>query len=288
MRALLLLLSAFWLAACSTSPYPGYKRVADDAYLRYIMLGEGERAPADGDSVLMRFRAARLGDDPGSLWSTERWYLAADLRAGALLPIMRRLREGDSMSVIAPARLWPWAALLRGDLPAPHDTTIVAAELSLRAILTPQQMAERREQRRQADPDGYERRLIAAYVAIDTAGWMRWGSSDLHYRIAGAPRDTARWARGAALLVEWEGFRLEDGRPIDATARHGGPFQWSYGTPDQLLRGLEVAVSLLREGQEGEFLLPSALAFGDRGLPGALEPRAPVRYRVKVRPAPQP
>ncbi|MFZ1693361.1 MAG: FKBP-type peptidyl-prolyl cis-trans isomerase [Flavobacteriales bacterium] len=274
--------AACLLSACTRSSHEGYKVVGDDVHLRYIVLGEGDRVPADGDSLLLRFRASALNADPGSFWSTERWYAAADLRNGALLPAMRRLHAGDSMSLIAPASRWPWAALLRKDLPAPSDTLTLRMELLLLDVLSPADMEQRRERFKANDPEGFERMLIEAYIATDSTAWMRWGTSDLHYRITGDALDTTRWAVGTTLRLRWEGFGLADGRAIDATARNGGDFIWHYGTPEQLLRGLEVAVSLLREGQEGEFLFPSSMAFGERGVGTALEPGMPVRYQLRV------
>jgi len=287
MRAAWILCIAL-LVACSRSPHEGYKIVADEVHLRYIALGDGERVPADEDSLLLRFRASALNEEPGSFWSTERWYLAQDIRSGALSPVLRRLHAGDSMSVIAPARLWPWTALLRGDLPAPHDTLVLRTEMALIDLRTPEEARRRREELRDKDPAAFERMLIAAFIANDTTGWRRWGTSDLHYRITGPAADTARWAYRAPLLLRWEGFDLATGRRIDATESNGGDFAWSYGTPDQLLEGLEVSVSLLREGQRGEFILPASLAFAERGLPGMLEPHAPVRYELSVQPAPAP
>ena len=282
MRCIGLLITAAVLAGCTRSPHAGYKLVGDEVHLRYIALGEGERVPVDGDSLLLRFRASGLNDEPGSYWSTERWYSAAEIRAGALLPVLRRLHAGDSMSVIAPASHWPWPALLRKDIPPPHDTLTVRMELLLLDLLTPEASAERRARFKTTDPEGFERMLIEAYAAQDSGAWTRWGTSDLHYRITGIASDTAHWAYGTPLRVNWEGFGLADGRTIDATARNGGDFAWDYGTPDQLLQGLEVAVSLLREGQRGEFIFPSRMAFGGRGVPGLLEPGMPVRYAVSV------
>lgn len=288
MRASYWIAGLVLLAACSRSPHEGYKVVAEEVHLRYIALGDGDRVPADDDSLLLRFRAAGVHDETGSLWSTERWYLTRDLRSEALSPALRRMHVGDSMSVIAPARMWPWQALVQGDLPTPADSLLLRTEVSLLALLTPEGMIERRKRLRASDPAGFERLLIGAFVKADSAGWVRWGTSDLHYRIQGPAVDTARWELGTPLRLRWEGFDLATGRRIDATERNGEDFHWSYGTPDQLLEGLEVGVSLVREGQQGEFILPSRMAFGDRGLPGLLEPGAPVRYMLQVRRDPAP
>ena len=82
--------------------------------------------------------------------------------------------------------------------------------------------------------------------------------------------------------LSWTGTRLEDGQVFDEQGFGKATFPWSFGTPDQLVKGLEAAVSLLREGQEGRFILPSSLAFGGKGIPGRLDPWTPVLYTVRM------
>ena len=278
----LLPLASLAILACGGSPYPGFKEVAEGVHLRYHALGDGQRIPADGDSVLLRLRVAELGEAPGSYWSSERWYLTRDLRSGALAPVLRRLHTGDSMSVIAPAERWPWKALAKDAVASPPDTLLLQAEVALVDLRTPEMVREAEERMRQEDPEGFERRLISAYLAHHGGTWTRWGTSDLHYRIAGPVRDTARVQPGDSVTVRWRGHRLEDGRLFDDLGGRTGPFTWTYGTPDQVMKGVEVAVSLLRTGQEGEFIIPSAMAFGERGIPGLLDPHAPVRYIIRL------
>ena len=117
------------LTACGGSPYPGFKEVASDVHLCYIKLGEGEVLPSDSDSVQVRFRIAELGADPGSFRSMQAWYSVKDLRQGAMLPVLRRWHEGDSMSVIA-------AACIATSVPVPIAMPTSAAA-SAGASLTP-------------------------------------------------------------------------------------------------------------------------------------------------------
>lgn len=282
MKRIPFLFMVLLLAACGGSPHPGYKEVGHDVHLCYITLGEGERLATDSDSVHVRFRVSRSGEEAGSFLSTERWYLVKDIRQGALLPVFRRLHEGDSMSVIARAASWPWAAMSGGGVEAAPDTVPLRTELSLLGIRTQRQMRADAERMRRNDPAGYERRLIEAYIARSKEPWMRWGTSDMYHVITGTAADTNRAQYRQVVHLTWTGRKLEDGTVFDEQGAGGNTFSWSYGTPDQLVQGLGTAVSLLREGQEGRFILPSALAFGEKGIPGVLEPWTPVIYTVRL------
>ncbi|MBL0126204.1 MAG: FKBP-type peptidyl-prolyl cis-trans isomerase [Flavobacteriales bacterium] len=273
-------LALLLVIGCGDPRYPGYKEVGPEVYMRYITLGEGEIVPADSDSVLFRFRACKPGEEAGSYMSTEQWYLARDLRSGALVPILRRMHVGDSMSVIATGGAWPWRLVTFGTLEEPPDTMMLATEVSLLGIRTPAQVRTRLAELRRIDPLAYERRSINAFIGPDTARWTRWGTSDLRYRIEGTASDTARVHFGDVVHVEWTGKRLEDGVVFDAVAEEG--FPWRVGEQDQLIKGLETAVSLLRPGQKGIFVLPSELAYGTRGIPGTLEGGTVVVYEVRL------
>lgn len=277
-----LVAGALLFSACGGSPYTGYKEVEDDVHVRLITLGDGDALATDSDSVHVRFRISQLSDAPGSFLSTERWYATKDLRSGALMPVWRRLHEGDSMSVIAQAGSLPWAVISASGTDAIADSAHMRTELSLLAIRTPALMRAETEKRRREDPEGFERRLIAAYLANEPAGWTRWGTSEMHYLIAGEAVDTNRVALRQSISVSWTGVRLEDGRTFDDTRKSGGAFTFRFGDQDQVIRGIEVAVSLLREGQEGRFIFPSSMAFGSKGIPGALDPWTPVLYTVRM------
>lgn len=266
--------------ACSRSPYAGYKRVGDDVYLRMHVLGDGEHLAADMDSVLFRLRFAPINEAPGSHLSLERWYLARDLRREAFVPMLARMRQGDSISMIVRAGALPWD-LMHGATALP-DSTTMQVEAGMLELLTAEVIAERAERRRRTDPQGYERRLIALYREQEGGAWTRWGTSDMCYRISGTARDTSGQRPGDLVTIGYTGKRLEDGRVFDDSDRNGMPLQFRFGDPDQVVRGVELAVDLLREGQEGEFILPSELAYGAKGIPGVVDPYSPVIYTVRL------
>ena len=274
-----LLLTTLWMG-CSRSPHAGFTEVNDDVHIQLHWLGDGQTTASDSDSVRVRMRVSLLGDPPGSLFSTERVYGARNLRRDALVEAMDRLHAGDSMSIICPAERMPWKAIgLNHDATVPEGRE-VRTEFTLLDILTPARMRAERERQRVSDPAGFERRLIATWLRDNGAGFLRWGTSDIYYHLEGLALDTLAVRRGELVTVVYAGTRLEDGMVVDDTKRHGGTFTWRYGDPDQVIGGLEVAVSLLRVGRSGDFILPSAYAFGERGVPGLVDPYSPMLYRV--------
>lgn len=270
------------LGACGHGKHPGFKQVADDVYLSYHVLGDGGTLVQDDDSVHLVLRMAVEGASPGSLLSTQRWYAGADLRTGAFIPVLARLYAGDSVSVITSAVSLPWEVLAPHGVPPPPGATEVRMELTLLEVRTPAMVRAGQERHRLADPEGFEHGSIMAYMERSGHVWERWGTSMLHYRIAGVPVDTARVRAGDVVHVSWRGSRVEDGAPIDDTRRNGGPFVFRYGDTDQVIKGVETAVMLLREGQEGTFIIPSTLAFGARGVEGLVGPWSPVVYVVRL------
>ncbi|HRH70881.1 MAG: FKBP-type peptidyl-prolyl cis-trans isomerase [Flavobacteriales bacterium] len=270
------------LFGCGRSPYPGYKKVGDDVHLHLYALGEGEVVPTDSDSVRLGLRMGWFRQGIGELFSTDQVYAVKDLRNGAFVPVLGRLHEGDSISVIAPAGSWPWHVIsvpVEGIAP---DTGTVQAEIDVMELRTPAMARAANERMRRNDPIGYERRLIAAYIEQAERPYLRWGTSELFHLIEGAVKDTDAVVQGDQITISYRGRRLEDGQVFDDTQLNGEPLSFTYGDKDQVMQGLEIAVHLLREGQEGSFIFPSEYAFGAKGIPGVLDPYMPVEYTVRL------
>jgi FKBP-type peptidyl-prolyl cis-trans isomerase len=78
-------------------------------------------------------------------------------------------------------------------------------------------------------------------------------------------------APGDTVVVNYEG-RFLNGKFFDSTVRRNEPFQFVYGTEWQVIEGMEKAIGIMREGEKALFILPSELAFGNRGSSSSLIP----------------
>ncbi len=270
------------LSGCDRSPYPHYKKIGEDLHLRLYMLGEGDRLARDGDSVLMRLRISEVEAAPGSLFSTDQWYAVADLRESAFDELLIRMHEGDSMSLITSPALLPWSTLIAEDTLQLTKYGALRTEVSMLSIRTAAMMEAEAERLRREDPQAYEQKLTFEFIDRLGTNWLQWGTSDLHYAIQGIAMDTNAVKPGEIVTISYTGKLVEDGSVFDSSERNGGPLTFRFGDKGQVINGLEIAIKLLREGQEGEFFLPSDHAFGARGVEGMIAPYTPVLYTVRL------
>jgi FKBP-type peptidyl-prolyl cis-trans isomerase len=71
-----------------------------------------------------------------------------------------------------------------------------------------------------------------------------------------------------------------NGRFFDKLATN---FEFVYGTPDQVLKGINIVIGKLKLGQTAKILLPSRLAFGENGSSnGIVAPYTPLIYEIKI------
>ena len=84
---------------------------------------------------------------------------------------------------------------------------------------------------------------------------------------------------GDIVTIWYEGHYL-NGRFLE---RSSGNFELVYGTPDQLLKGLNYVIGYLKLGENSKIILPSRLAFGENGSSnGIVPPYSPLLYELRI------
>ena len=84
---------------------------------------------------------------------------------------------------------------------------------------------------------------------------------------------------GRRVRVTYTGSFL-DGRSVDIREK---PLEFVYGTPDQVVDGLNIVIGGLKQGESAKIILPSRLAFGEKGSAnGSIPPYSPLVYEIKV------
>ena len=74
---------------------------------------------------------------------------------------------------------------------------------------------------------------------------------------------TGESTKGKKVTINYSGF-LREGRCFDSSVDRGQPLVAEVGR-GKLFPGLDEAISLMRNGEKGKFIIPSQLAFGERG-----------------------
>lgn len=84
---------------------------------------------------------------------------------------------------------------------------------------------------------------------------------------------------GDQVNLRYEAYYL-NGRFLEKSPDN---FEIVYGTPDQLLKGLNYAISRLKMGDNAKIIVPSSLAFGKEGSSnGIVPPYTPLIYQIRI------
>jgi FKBP-type peptidyl-prolyl cis-trans isomerase FkpA len=108
----------------------------------------------------------------------------------------------------------------------------------------------------------YEKVILKQFIAEEKLDVSPLPSGIFYLNIN--PGTGKKVEAGDTVVVNYEG-RFLNGRFFDSTIKRNEPFQFVYGTEWQVIEGLEEAIGYMREGEKSIFILPSELAFGNRG-----------------------
>lgn len=94
-----------------------------------------------------------------------------------------------------------------------------------------------------------------------------------------AEPDAPKAQPGERVSVHYEGS-LQDGTVFDETYSGKKPYRYKFQT-GAVIPGFDQAVSMLRVGEEGYFIMPHDLAYGDQVM-GIIPPFSKLTYRIKL------
>lgn len=87
---------------------------------------------------------------------------------------------------------------------------------------------------------------------------------------------------GDLVTINYEG-RFLNGKFFDSTIKRNQPFEFVYGSEMQVIAGLDESIGRMREGEKALVILPSELAWGDKGSStGIIPPFTSVIYEIEL------
>ena len=169
------------------------------------------------------------------------------------------------------------ALLLLGACGAATEPVAVSEE----AAATPEQQAE-------AEEEATEEEEVSEATPIaeseqegvpEMEGEAMTTDSGLQYieETAGSGRQAVA---GDKVFVHYTGM-LEDGTKFDSSRDRGEPFDFVLGR-GQVIPGWDEGIALMAVGGKGRLIIPSELAYGDRGAGGAIPPNATLTFDVEL------
>jgi len=137
------------------------------------------------------------------------------------------------------------------------------------------------EARTNVDYTKADEALIQKYLADNKITTAQRQPSGLYY-VPLAPNPTGTpAAAGKTVAVRYTG-ELLDGTVFDASAKHGNePFSFVLGE-GKVIAGWDQGIALMRKGEKGVLLLPSALGYGPDGAGSDIPPNAVLRFEVEL------
>ena len=86
--------------------------------------------------------------------------------------------------------------------------------------------------------------------------------------------------KGKTVRVHYTGW-LTNGKKFDSSVDRGQPYQLKLGA-GEVIKGWDEGIAGMKVGGRRKLEIPPALAYGDRGYPGAIPPKATLIFEVEL------
>ncbi len=98
-------------------------------------------------------------------------------------------------------------------------------------------------------------------------------ASGLYYLLENVS-DEAKYTGSTSVTAHYRGTTL-DGKEFDSSYGRGEPMTFR---PEQMIPAWQEALAMMNPGSSATLLVPSRLAYGERGFPGFIDPNTPLVF----------
>ncbi len=264
-KYILFFFAALFFASCGSDPFPGFSDAGDSFYYKLRGFGDKDRKVKEGDVIFAD--VASFGAD-GKLIDTGpgnvgRIVFVAKKGFPRTGNVIFELSEGDSVTIMSPD-----GELGKG----------VRTEMRIIKVQTQEEYDA--EQKHIAEVgDIEEHKKLEEYISENKISVQPIENGLYIIPLVEGKGDTVHG--GKTVQVSYKGYFL-DGRQFDGT-KPDQPLEFVYGTDMQVIDGLGMAIGRMQEGDKSKIIIPSHLAFGEKGSStGVVPPFTTLIYEVEI------
>ncbi len=279
MKALLIIFTVFLFCTCSR--YPGYKRLTPDIYYSLKQFGNPEKKVFTGDYLTINIEY-RTQKDSVFFSGVRKIKIKNPSDNASVDHCFLEMNLGDSMSFILSAAKFFNGTLKRNLPPFIIEREIMKLNVRLLEIQSQKEFLLEKQQflAWSAELSEYENIILRKFLKEEKPGIQ--AKKEGFYMIPLKKGNGRKIHKGDHIWVHYEGKFL-NGKFFDGTYMSREPVDFIYGTQFVLISGLEQALAYMSEGERSMIILPSGLAFGDKGDDyGIIPPYTSLVYTLEV------
>ncbi len=276
-----------FLLGCSKNELVnGYTKDDNGFYYKLLSIGDGNESPLKENVVV--FDAVMKTQTDSVFWDTKHdasnglfVSLGAESLLGSCNPYYLKMVEGDSVSfLIKPSVLFrEYFDTIVPDFC--KKDSFIKLDVKLNQIIS---RAEYEALKKNAvgtddeeDRELEELQIIDCYL-LQNYKFVKADGNGI-YTLSKTTTALEKVSAGKKVKIAYQGTFL-DGKPIDKIEQ---TLEFIYGTPDQLINGLNIVIGSLKKGETTKIIVPSRLAFGELGSSnGSIPPYTPLVYTIKI------
>jgi FKBP-type peptidyl-prolyl cis-trans isomerase len=270
---------ALLLFGCS--PYPGYKRLSGEIYYSLIQFdGQSSKAvPGDYITIKLEYRTQQ---DSVFFSGLRKVKVTPPADDASIDNCFLEMSLGDSVSFIIPPADF-FNNTLKRDIPEfITEGEIMKMNVKLLEIQSEKDFLIEKQQflTWTVELSEYENIILQKFLKEEQPGIQK--KPEGFYMISLKPGNPRKVKKGDHIWVHYEGKFL-NGKFFDGTVRSHEPVDFIYGTQLVLISGLDQALSYMSEGESAMVILPSDMAFGEKGDEfGIIPPYTSLVYTLEV------
>ena len=273
------------LLLCSCDdPFPGYTKLADDIFVQLHNFGEDTSTVCSSHLVKLEIQLQKFYGNQDYWLESEYQNLSLEyMGEGGLGDLICDLRRGDSVSYVLPYSLIRESLWDEYSVDEHHvsDTSIMLLTIAVDDLLNEKEhtlMMHRRIQKGMTYENDFLRKHLEDQELIGDCVFHE----DVYFtKLLVTSGEPIKY--GATIEVDYKSYFL-DGTEFDNSLAGNSTMWFDLGKPDQVVKGMEIAISAMNDGEVMRVYVPSHMGFGQGGSSAGVVPSlTPVYFDVSAK-----